>query len=75
MNQGSDFLGRYYDRFIEVKSNLRRKKLHRANQSSDFLGRSYDRYIEIKSNIRRKKLHRTNQGSKLLEDIFLKETK
>ena len=29
-----------YGRFIEIQSNLRRKKLHRTNQSSNFLGGS-----------------------------------
>ena len=30
-----------YGRFIEIQSNLRRKKLHRTNQGSNFLGGSF----------------------------------
>ena len=30
-----------YGRFIEIQSNLRRKKLHRMNQSSNFPGGSF----------------------------------
>ena len=30
-----------YGRFIEMQSNLRRKKLHRTNQGSNFLGGSF----------------------------------
>ena len=30
-----------YSRFIEIQSNLRRKKLHRINQGSNFLGSSF----------------------------------
>ena len=32
------FLVWAYGRFIEIQSNLKRKKLHKANQGSDFLG-------------------------------------
>ena len=31
-----------YGRFIEIQSNLRRKKLHRTNQTSNFLGGSFN---------------------------------
>ena len=30
-----------YGRFIEIQSNLRRKKLHRTNEGSNFLGGSF----------------------------------
>ena len=30
-----------YGRFIQIQSNLRRKKLHRTNQGSNFLGSSF----------------------------------
>ena len=32
------FHARSYGSFIEIKCNLRRKKLHRTNQGSNFLG-------------------------------------
>ena len=32
------FHARLYDKFIEIKSNHRRKKLHRKNQGSNFVG-------------------------------------
>ena len=32
------FHARPYGRFIEIKSNLRRNKLHRTNQGSNFVG-------------------------------------
>ena len=35
------FYARPYGRFIEIKSNLKRKKLHRTKQSSNFLGGSF----------------------------------
>ena len=32
-----------YGRFIEIQSNLRRKKVHRANEDSNFFGRGFRR--------------------------------
>ena len=34
------FYARLYGRFIEIKRNLRRNKLHRMNKGSNFLGGS-----------------------------------
>ena len=47
-----------YDRFIEIKSNLRRKKLHIMNQSSNFLGNSFGNRDNVRTPIqfRRKSL-------------------
>ena len=36
-----EFCTRLYGRFIEIKSNFRRKKFHRTNQGSNFLGSSF----------------------------------
>ena len=35
------FHGRLYGRFIEIKNNFRRKKLHEVNHGSNFLGGSF----------------------------------
>ena len=35
------FHAKLYARFVEIKSSLKRKKLHRTNQSSNFLGSSF----------------------------------
>ena len=35
------FHARNYRKFIEIKSSIRRKKLHRTNQGSSFLGGSF----------------------------------
>ena len=42
-----------YGRFIEIQSNLRRKKLHRTNQGSNFLGGSFSNRdnIKVESNL------------------------
>ena len=66
---------RPYGRFIEIKSNLKRKKLHRTNQGYNFLGRPCNRYIKISSNLWRKKPYRTNQDPDLLGEIICKTEK
>ena len=43
------FHARTYDRIIEIQSNLRRKKLHRANQGSNFLGRSFSNRYNVRA--------------------------
>ena len=40
-----------YGRFIEIQSNLRRKKLHRTNQGSNFLGGSFSNRDNIRAPI------------------------
>ena len=37
-----------YDKVIEIQSNLRRKKLHRANQGSNLLGASFRNRDNVK---------------------------
>ena len=39
---------RLYGRSIEIKSNLRRKKLHKANEGSNFLGGSVSNRDNVK---------------------------
>ena len=38
-----------YGRFIEIQSNLERKKLHRANQGSNFLGGSFSNSDNVRA--------------------------
>ena len=33
---------RQYGRFIEIKTNLKRKKFHRTNQDSNFIGDNFN---------------------------------
>ena len=40
-----------YDRFIEIQSNLRRKKLNRTNQGSNLLGGSFSKRDNIRAPI------------------------
>ena len=40
-----------YDRFIEIKSNLRREKLHRMNQGSNFYGGSFSNRYNVRAPI------------------------
>ena len=40
-----------YGRFIEIQSNLRRKKLHRKNQGSNFLGGSFSNRDNVRAPI------------------------
>ena len=40
-----------YGRFIEIRSNIRRKKLHRTNQGSNFLGGSFSNRDNIRAPI------------------------
>ena len=40
-----------YGRFTEIQSNLRRKKLHRANQGPDFLGGSFSNRDNLRAPI------------------------
>ena len=44
-----------YGRFIEIQSDLRRKKLHRTNQSSNFLGGSLSNRDNIRAPIQFKR--------------------
>ena len=45
------FHARPYDRFIEIQSSLRNKKLHITNQGSNFLGGSFINRDNIKAPI------------------------
>ena len=40
-----------YDRFIEIQSNLRRKKFHRTNQGSNFLGGNFSNRNNVRAPI------------------------
>ena len=40
-----------YGRFIEIQSNLRRRKLHKTNQGSNFLGGSFSNRDNVRSPI------------------------
>ena len=40
-----------YGRFIEIQSNLKRKKLHRTNQGSNFLGGSFSNRDNVRAPI------------------------
>ena len=46
---------RPYDRFIEIQSNLKRKKLQRTNQGSNFLGCSFSKNVRAPIQFRREK--------------------
>ena len=58
------FHGRSYDTFIEIKSNPRRKKLHRMNKASNFNGGSVSGRDNIRASIRFKK----KSNHKILKD-------
>ena len=53
-----------YDKFIEIKSNPRRKKLHRMNKASNFNGGSVSGRDNIRASIRFKK----KNNHKILKD-------
>ena len=55
-----------YDRFIEIQSNLRRKKLHRMNQGSNFLGGSFSN----RDNVRAPMQFRRESQPQHLKDAF-----
>ena len=40
-----------YDRFIEIQSNLRRRKLHRTNEDSNFIGDSFSNIDNVRASI------------------------
>ena len=58
-----------YGRFIEIKSNLRRKKLHRTNQGSNFLGGSFSNRDNVRAPIQ---FRRKSQPQHLKRWFFLK---
>ena len=62
-----------YGRFIEIESNLRRKKLHRMNQGSNFLGGSFSNRDNVRpqSNLKEKVNHRfpSSTSSKCFDTI------
>ena len=58
-----------YGRFIEIQSNLRRKKLHRTNQGSNFLGGSFSNRVNARAPIQ---LGRKSQLQHLQRQFFLK---
>ena len=60
---------RYGTRFIEIQSNLRRKKLYRMNQEFNFLGGTFGNTENIKVPIQFK---RESQPQHLKRQFFLK---
>ena len=59
-----------YGRFIEIQSNLRRKKLHRTNQGSNFLGESFGN----RDNVRVPIQFRRESQPQHLKDYFSSRT-
>ena len=59
---------RSYGRFIEIESNLRRKKLHRINQDSKFLGGSFSNSNNVRAPIQ---FRRKRQPQNLKRWFFL----
>ena len=58
-----------YGRFIEIQSNLRRKKLHSTNQGSNFLGGSFSNRDSVRAPIQ---IRRESQPQHLKRCFFLK---
>ena len=56
-----------YERFIEILSNLRRKKPHKTNQGSDFPGGSFSNRDNIRASIH---LRRERVNPSILKDDF-----
>ena len=59
-----------YGRFIEIQSNLRRKKLHRMNQVSNFLGGSFSNRDNVRAQIQFKE----KVNPSILKDYFSSRT-
>ena len=59
-----------YGRFIEIQSNLRRKKLHRMNQGSNFLGGSFSNRDNVRAPIQ---FRRESQPQHLKRCFFPQE--
>ena len=58
-----------YGRFIEITSNLRRKKLHRTNLSTNFLGGSFNNRDKKKKEIRKEINLEEKDSPNLLECV------
>ena len=58
-----------YGKFIEIQSNLRRKKLHRMNQGSNFLGGRFSNRDNVRASIQ---IRRESQPQHLKRCFFLK---
>ena len=58
-----------YGRFIEIQSNLRRKKCHRTYQGSNFLGGSFSNGNNVRASIQ---FRRQSHGEHLKRWFFLK---
>ena len=61
-----------YDRFIEIQSNLRRKKLHRTNQGSNVLGGSLSNRDNVRVPIQFRREEKVNPS--ILKDDFSSRT-
>ena len=60
----------WHGRFVEIQSNLKRKKLHRINQRSNFLGGS----LSKRGNVRAPIQFRRESQSYILKDDFSSRT-
>ena len=47
----TEFHAKPLGRFMEIESNLRRKKLHRTNQGSNFLGGNFIKRVNVRAPI------------------------
>ena len=64
------FHARSYGRFIEIQSNLRRKKPHRTNQGSNFVGGSFSN----RDNVRAPIYFQEKVNPNILKDEFSSRT-
>ena len=63
-----------YGRFIEIQSNLRRKKLHRTNQGSNFLGGSFSNRDNVRAPIPFRRESLVGEGILVGIRMFLVQT-
>ena len=66
------FYGRYYGRFIEIQSKLRKHKLHKMNQDSHFLGGSFGNTDNVRTPVQEKQ--KRNRASASYRLFFLKSS-
>ena len=60
------FHARLYGRFIETKSNLRKKKLHRTNQGSNLLGGRFSSWENVTTPIQFRRQQQPKHLKRLL---------
>ena len=72
------FHARNYHKFIEIKSSIRRKKLHRTSQGSSFLGGSFSNRGNIRTPVQSKEerpLQHLKDTLKAFDDFKSKQQK